>query len=386
MLSSPGLDSPDMRRRHTGSVTLRSDGRWQVYVSLPNGHRRYAYLPRGASEDAAQAKLDELSAAVAARTGDLDPTSPLGRYLARWMDDVAASLRPSTQRHYRMIMERHLVPALGRIPLGRLTPGDVQGYLADAALRVSPQTVRHHRAVLRRALNIAMRWGLVNRNVAALTEPPRVERDEPATLSPLQVRRFLAQVKDDRLHALYVLAVTTGMRQGELLGLAWSNVDRDRGVLSVSRTLIRHQGEYRFAEPKTARSRRTIHLTSSAAQALRAHWSAQMQERIAAGRPMADGDDGLVFVTRSGRPINGRELLRWFHAHLDAAGLPRIRWHDLRHTTATLLLSQGYTLEDVKQLLGHSTITLTSNTYGHIVERRSRELADGMETLLRDAN
>jgi integrase len=299
-----------MRRHGEGSITRRKDGRWQVAVTMPNGRRRFAYLAASARRNEAEAKLGELLDARDERVADLRPDSPLGRFLRRWLADVALTLRPSTRRHYELIVRLHLEPALGRYRLSALTPAIVQEYLGEASLRLAPQTVRHHRAVLRRALNVAMRWGLVARNPAARAEPPRMPRVELSVLEPAGVRRLFEATADDRLHALYVVAATTGMREGELLGLAWPDVDLDEGRLAVARSLTRHEGRFVLVEPKSERSRRTIALSAMAVAALRAHRARQGQERLAAGQGGAY--EGLVFTTLRGWPIHARELLKAF--------------------------------------------------------------------------
>jgi len=373
-----------MRGHNQGTIHRRKDdGRWMVGVTMPNGRRRFQTLPATATQADAERALSQLRSVRDELAADLTPGSQLGRFLARWIDDAAPSLRPATVRHYRLIVFVHLTPALGRRPISALTPADVQDYLAAASARLAPQTVGHHRAVLRRALNVALRWGLVSRNVATLVDVPRVPKAERGILTASQVAQLLEATADDRLHALYALAATTGMRQAELLGLTWDHVDLEGAKLTVARTLVRHGGAFRMAEPKTDRSRRTIGLGTSTVLALRAHRIRQAQERLAGGHggPYA----GLVFTTRQGAPIHSRSALKAFHRVLERAKLPTIRFHDLRHTAATLMLSQGLTLEDVKQVLGHSTITLTSNTYGHVVEQRSRHVAEVVELALKAA-
>ncbi|MBA3875552.1 MAG: site-specific integrase [Anaerolinea sp.] len=363
-----------MRGHHEGSIygrTIRRKTRttrcWVAAVSTPYG-RRTAYA---ATEKEAKAKLVEL---LRARDAGLDPRGnySLGSYLARWLADIRPTVRPRTYEHYLLIV-RHLTAELGRQRLSTLSVFAVNDYLRS--LQAAPRTVAHHRAVLRNALNDAMRHGLVARNVAALSRSPRVEKPSLSTLTADQAAALIEGSREDRLHALWTLAVTSGQRQSELLGLAWTELDLDGATMRVERALARVAGEWRLVAPKTAGSRHVIPLTPIAVEALHAHRLRQAAERN--GAP-----EGLVFTSQRGMPLHRRELSLEWHATLDRLGLPRVRFHDLRHTAATLMLAAGHSLEDVKQMLGHSTIALTSDTYSHPVAERLREVAGGVEAML----
>jgi integrase len=235
-------------------------------------------------------------------------------------------------------------------------------------------------AVLSMALRTAERWGMVTRNVARLVDGPRKERHEIEPLDPEGARVLIESSVDDRFHALWVTALATGMRQGELLALRWEDVDLDTGWATVRHTLARIDGVLTLVEPKTVRSRRRVPLPSMAVSALRAHRTRQRMERLVAGSRWTES--GFVFTTGIGTPLEAGRVSRAFHAALTKAGLPSVRFHDLRHSCATFLLAQGMTLEDVKQQLGHSSITLTSNTYSHVLEGRQRERARVMDAVL----
>lgn len=380
MPSSSSVESAAMRGHNQGSISKRKDGRLQVAVTMPNGRRRYAMLPKGATRAEARERLDDLLAARDARS-DLSPDSLLGPFLRRWLDETRPSVRPSTFRHYELIVRVHLEPALGRHRLSALSVPTVQQYLRDAGGRVSPQTVRHHRAVLRRSLNVALRWGLVRRNVAALTDPPRLPAREPTVLTAAQVGHLLRSTNADRLHALWALAVTTGLRQAELLGLTWPDLDLDAGTVTVRRTLTRRNGVFEFVEPKTKRSSRTVPLPAGAIATMRAHRARQHQERLASGH--GGPYEGLVFVTGGprvkvpGLPLHASEVIKAYRRALAAAGLPvESRFHDLRHATASILVAQGIHPRVVMELLGHSTIGITMDRYSHVVSSLSREAMD----------
>jgi integrase len=248
---------------------------------------------------------------------------------------------------------------------------------------LAPKSVKHVHTTLHRALGQAVRWGLVPRNVAAAVDPPRVRTPEMRPLSPTQARTLLAAAEGNRLTALYVLAVTTGMRQGELLGLGWEDVDLDAGTVRVRRTLTLARGGPRLTEPKTRRSRRQIRLTASAVDALDRNRERQEAEGAAKG----DGwnDQGLVFRTRRGTPIRRDNLhSKSWKPLLRRAGLPDVRFHDLRHTCATLLLTKGVHPKIVSEMLGHSSIAITLDTYSHVIPGLGEAAALAMENALGD--
>jgi integrase len=306
----------------------------------------------------------------------------LGPFLRRWLDEIAKpTLRASTYSSYDSILVQHLIPGLGRIALAKLTPADVQAFLnAKSASGLSPRRVQYIHAVLRRALVTAERWGMVSRNVAKLVDAPRVPRHEISPLTPEQAKSLFDAAVDDRYRGLWITAVGTGLRQGELLGLRWQDLELDLGKLYVRHTLARVAGRLELLEPKTDRSRRMVMLPAFVAGGLRAHRTLQRKERLLAGSRWVES--GHVFTTSIGTPIEAAAVSRAFKSALVRAGLPRSRFHDLRHAAATFLLAQGMTLEDVKNLLGHSSITLTSNTYGHVLEQRQRHVATAMEAVL----
>jgi integrase len=381
--SSSGVRSLAMRGRDEGSLFFdRTRRRWVAKVSMPDGTRRTRLAPASAvtKKDARPTLVALLADRDAMR--DPDARTPLGPFLQRWLADAAPGLRPSTLRTYRQIVNDHLVPALGRTPVALLTPAMVSGYLRRTGEKVSPQTVVHHRAVLRAALAMGMRWGILTRNVAALADVPRVVRRPLEVLDAPQVRQLLDGTVDARFHAVWAVAATTGMRQAEILGLTWRDIDLDGARLRVERTLAKQGGAWVLVEPKTTQSRRTIPLTPTAVSALRSRKRQMREEWLAAGRPGDEFEAQLAFQTDAGQPLTGSVVTKALQRTLADLGLPRLRFHDLRHGTATILLADGWALEDVKNLLGHSTIALTSNTYGHYLERRGREVAAGMEKAL----
>jgi len=231
------------------------------------------------------------------------------------------------------------------------------------------------------ALGRAVRFGLVSRNVGALTDPPRLIRMEIRAMSPEEARTFLIAIRGDRLEALYLLALTTGLRQGELLGLRWSDVDFDVGEARVGQAVQRYGGKLHFVPPKTAKSRRSVTLTLMAIEALRAHKARQAQDRLLAGSRWQEF--GLVFPSAVGTPMEPRNATRAFKAFPWRSKLPEMRFHDLRHAFATLLLAQGASPRVVMEMLGHSQISLTMNTYSHVIPALQHEAAAKLDGLLR---
>jgi integrase len=281
----------------------------------------------------------------------------------------------------------HIVPALGRIKLKTLSPAHLQGFYRERLNSgLSSRTVQYLHALLHKALKQALRWELVPRNVATAVDPPRLHREEIQPLSPTQARAFLAAAREDRLEALYVLAIHCGLRQGELLGLRWEDIDLEAGTLQVRRTLTAAKGERTFTVPKTVKSRRKVKLTAGAIDALIRHKQRQIEEREhLAGLWQAQG---LIFASGVGTPINRHNLLhRSFKPLLEKAGLPHsVRFHDLRHTCATLLLGKSVHPKLVQELLGHSNVSITLDTYSHILPGMSNYAATVMNDTLPEPN
>lgn len=371
---------PKRRANHEGTIYKRQDGRWVASITLPGGKRKSFY---GQTRQEVAQKLTVGLKSV--QDGMPLPSEQLkvGRYLKEWLQSAQPSIRPSTWRRYEQQLMGHAIPALGALSLARLEPRHIQRLYADClAQGLAPATVRQLHSILHHALEQATQWGLVARNVAALVTPPRLTRHESAALSPEQARVLLTTAKGSRLEALYVLALSTGMRLGELLGLRWQDVDMDMAMLQVRHTLARTPQGWQLMEPKTARSRRRIALTPSAIAALRRHRSQQATERLRFGSVWDDHD--LVFPNAIGKPMDAWSVLsRSFRPLLEQAGLPRMRFHDLRHTAATLLLTQGVHAKVVSEMLGHSTIGMTLDIYSHVLPDLQQQAVTAMEHLLR---
>ena len=367
------------RANGEGSIYRRRNGSWSGIASLPDGSRKHVY---GRSRDDVRRKLAEILHAIEHGTFADARGRTLGDYLDQWLAEVARPrVRPWTYAGYEVHIRRHIKPVLGRVPLDRLTPQHVQS-LVNKKLRdgLKPKTVRYLRGTLRSALNEAVKWGLVARNAAALVEGPRVERYRIQPFTPDEARTLLEAIRGDRLEALYSVALTMGLRQGEALGLCWDDVDLEMGYLRITRQLQRIHGSPRLVEPKTERSRRTLALPPMIAKTLKAHFARQQQERQDGASSWVD--HGLVFTTPKGTPLDGTAVTKGFHRLLDRAGLPQRRFHDLRHSCATLLLVQGVSPRVVMDVLGHSQIGLTMNTYSHVIPDLRRDAANRMQEFL----
>jgi integrase len=246
-----------------------------------------------------------------------------------------------------------------------------RGGVDDAPL--STRTVHYVHSVLRRALSQALKWGYVTRNVAVLVDAPRVEKYIAVVLTPEQGQRLLSTVAGHRLEALYTLALLLGLREGELLGLRWIDIDFTAHTLWVGQTVQRVGGKLMLAPPKTKSSKRKLPLPAKVERALARHAERQEEERQAWGQGW--NENGLVFPSVAGTPIEPRNLVRHFKGLLQRAGLPDIRFHDLRHSCATVLISQGVHPRIVMEIMGHSQISVTMNTYGHVLPETQREAA-----------
>ncbi len=375
---------PNRRRGNgEGSITELPDGRWQSRVDLGyvNGKRvRKAYFGKTRAEAARK-----LNAALAERERGIAPPperETVAKFLTRWLEEVVKpKVRPKTYASYESVCRVHLIPALGRHRLMKLEPSHIQSLMkAKQDQGLSPRTANYCRVVLRRALGQALKWGLVARNVATLVDPPAGAKKEIHPLTVDETRQLLDGAREDRLECIITIAVAMGLRQGEILGLRWQDIDLDHATLSVRQALQRVKGKIIFGEPKTAKSRRTLTIPGFVTDAIRAQHVRQLEDLLAAGSAWQQSD--LVFTTTIGTPMDGINVTHRFQKLLMRLGLPRQRFHDLRHCCASLLLSQGLTLKDVMDTLGHSQISLTANLYGHIYAEQRQEVARRMDALL----
>jgi integrase len=329
---------------------------------LPDGKRKSVY---GKSRPDVRAKREEALGKAKKGIDLKGERQRLGDFLSTWMAETQApKLRPSTIKSYESYIRLHIVPALGDTTLGDLTAQDVQRFLNGCTKSgLSPRTVQYIRAILRAALNQALRWGYVERNVAALASPPRQKPKQIETLAAGDAYRLMEFTRDDRLGQLFATALYTGMRQGELLGLRWPDVDLDAGTIRVRQAVQKIDGEWHFVEPKSANGRRTLPLPEPARDVLR-----RQKERVRDMRQHADDawtEFGLVFPSAVGTPLDASNVTHHLQRQLKAADLPMVTFHALRHTCGSLLHQEGVPARTIMEILGHSQITLTLGTYCH---------------------
>lgn len=364
---------PSKRVMGMGSVTLRQDGRWHGRVMV-DGRRRSVYAT---SQQEVVAKLQALQQQVGAGLPAVDQRATVGTYLTRWLSDVAPRLRTTTATRYAGLVKGQIIPAVGRIKLHQLQPSDVAAMMSQVQRGgLSARTASHCRAVLRAALSDAERDGIVHRNVAKLADPPHLAPPQPMVLSPDQVWCVLDACSDPSLRRLVVVAITTGLRMGEELGLLWPDIDFERRCLHVRQTLQRAAGAYSLVEPKSSTSRRAVALTDSALEALREERRDQAAAQLAAGSRWHQLIPDLCFTTAAGHPRNGTSLTHLFQGALHRAGLPQLRWHDLRAAHGALLLAGGTDISVVSRTLGHSSVALTSRHYGGVADSLQQDAAD----------
>ncbi|WP_158680054.1 site-specific integrase [Deinococcus sp. NW-56] len=304
------------------------------------------------------------------------PPGSLHALLLRWLDYKARDVRPSTWRGYMQALER-VLPSLGTRPLGQLTVLDVEDLVGHLQTESGPRLAGRVLHVLRMALQQAVRWQLVPGNVAQHVRKPRVTRPELTVRTPEQAARFLGAARGHRLHPLFAFALHTGMRRGELLALQWGDVDLDAQELTVRHNLVKNSaGQDVVGEPKTEAGRRRVALAEDIVALLRAHHRREHRGRRAP-RP-AD----FVFTAASGNHVQHRHLQRTFQALMDGAGVPHIRFHDLRHTAASLLIRQGVPAKVVANRLGHVDPTFTLKVYTYVYDDQRAQAALSLETLL----
>ncbi|MBA3796464.1 MAG: site-specific integrase [Chloroflexi bacterium] len=386
-----------------------ADGRWRGAVTWTDADgTRGKRVVSGSTAAEARGKVDELRRTL--RLGGMTTAAgrvTLAHFLAEWIERDRGRVRPSTWTSRETHVRVYLIPALGRLALARLAPNDVERALAvfmasgrpapvgataeerertrrgrPAKKGISPLTARHVRATLRRALADAVRDGLVIRNAAADARPPYAPHRPVGYLEASLVRRLLEATADDEHGPLYALAATTGLRQGELLGLGWADADLAAGTLTVRRSLAKAMGGgWALAQPKSARSRRTIPLPALARSALLRQQERQRAAHEAVGSAWQDRD-GLVFTDAVGRPLRPEGVSYAFQKARAAAGLPAVRFHDLRHSAATLMLAEGVPLAVISEWLGHAGIAITASHYAAVVPELRREAADAMDRAL----
>jgi integrase len=371
-----------------GQIIKRGDNTWLVRIFTgrdAHGKRRYLNKTIRGNKKEANAYLSRTLTAMSTGTFVEPVKLSVGEYLNRWLEMAAKPrLRERTFDDYSEKIDRYVRPMIGSQKLGDVRSFDVQSiYTAMAARNLSPRTIRYTHAILSSAFKQAVRWNMLQRNPCEEVELPRMERKEMQALSPEEVSRFLTAAAEDDHKALFAFAVVTGMRPEEYLALKWSDIDLEARSATVTRTLVwRKGGGWYFGEPKTARSRRTVTFPDPLAKLLRAHRSKQSENKLKLGTSYSP--DNLVFATVEGTPIHIRNLTqRHFKPLLKRADLhASFRLYDLRHTCATLLLGANEHPKVVSERLGHASITLTLDTYSHVLPTMQQAASDKLERIL----
>jgi integrase len=327
-------------------------------------------------------KLAQLRREVDAGKVSRVKTPSLSELMTRWFETVLSrEVARSTYDNYYSIVKYHVLPVLGRRKLTDITVADVDRLLTfKLGAGLSPSTVHRVRALISQCLDQGVRWGDVPSNVARLSRPPRMERPEGRTLTREQAQQFLETLKEHRHESLYLLMLSTGMRRGEALGLKWEDLNPATGVVRIKRNLKREGGRIVTADTKTLKSRRAVNLPIPVLEALQRNRELQDAERADLG----DGwiESGFIFTTSIGTPIDPRNLYREFTQICERAGLGHWHPHELRHSAASLMLASGVKLQVVSEVLGHSSIRMTADIYGHILDPDRQQAASAMSEVL----
>ena len=366
---------------------------WYYWVELergPDGQRRQKSRGGFKTRKDAERAFAELRDEVR-RGAYIEPSKlSLNRYLEEeWLPSIEASVRPTTLRNYRDLYEAYVKPTFGRAQLVNVTPARLNAYYAELLAGgrrardggLSPKTVRNVHSMLHKALSDATRWGHLPRNPVGLAAPPKPARPEMKVWSPEQLRAFVEFTGNDRLAAAWLLLVTTGMRRGEVLGLAWKNVDFINGRLAVVQSMsVVNYHDVRLVQPKTAKGRRSLALDPTTVASLQAHRVRQLEERLQWSEAWVASD--LVFTRENGTTIHPQRMTSWFEHLARDAGLPKIRLHDLRHSYATAALAAGVPAKVMSERLGHASVMITLDTYSHILPSMQEDAANSVAKLI----
>jgi integrase len=379
---------------------IASQDRWRARFTHPDTGKRVAVYSFLKGRAGARQCAERRDAALAAVDDALDAeraAQTLAQFLERWLETVARpNLRPRSFERYEGIVRRYLVPELGAVKLGRLRTRHIADLYASLRLprtvtitharsvrtverAMSAASLRYLHAVLHGALSQAVEWRIIASNPADRVRLPAKTGEVMTPLAPDQVPTFLEAIRNHPLEAVFTLAIATGMRQGEILGLRWRDLDGRR--LHVRHTLVRMNGGWWLGDPKTPQSRRTIELTDPTVKVLRAHRRRRAKHFLRLGHRLTADD--LIFTDDGGMPLHGRHLTeRHLRPLLREAGLPEIRFHDLRHTYATLQLAVGTNPKLVAEVLGHKDVGITLDRYSHSQPAMQREAAERLDALL----
>jgi integrase len=367
------------RTKGEGSITRRSDGRWQSSYLGSDGKRRYLYAQTRKEISAKHtAALRELEMGVYVA----GPTQSVEQFFRSWLVDLRDRVKPRTHERYEGQVRLHVTPVIGKLPLRKVTPQHIADLLASRRESHSAASVVHLRTVLRSAFAQAVKWNLIARNPVDAVSSPRPQRRPMTVLSPAQSQILIQETDGTEMGTLYRMALHTGMRQGELLALRWRDVDLSQGLIDVNATLVRTGGQWLRSSTKSKAGTRRVAMAPTLRSALSRHRALQAERLLAMG--IRIDDDSLLFTDGWGNPLNGAHITeRSFKPLLRSLELPAVRFHDLRHAFASMMLSQGVRVDLVSQMLGHASAVTTLSVYAHLMPGDQDEAMRRLEAVLR---
>ena len=376
-----------------GDIKKRAKGSWSIVIDLgrdATGKRKQKWTTLRGTKKEAQAELTRLLNEI--NTGEyIEPSRMLvSEYLKRWLKDYAEpSVSPKTNERYAQIIRDNINPTLGNYQLSKLKPLHIQSFYTDCLTSgrkdgkggLAAQTVLHFHRLLHRALSQAVKWQLLARNPVDAVEPPRPQRQEMNAINEADTALLLDKLAGSSLFSPVLFAITTGLRRGEVLALRWKDVNLVEGRITVNQSLEQTKDGLRFKSPKTERSRRQVPLPSVTLDLLKEHKKKQNEERLRLG-PIYQNNN-LVFPRPDGSTMPPDSFSTNFAAFIRRSGLKHIRFHDLRHSHATQLLLQGVHPKIVSERLGHSNISITLDTYSHVLPGMQEDAVLKIDTSLR---
>lgn len=371
-----------------GQITKRGENTWYIRIFLgrdSKGARKYFNKTiHGTKKQAQQflnTKLTEKDMGILIVPSSLYLTE----YMKKWLEEVAKPrVRENTFESYRSIFENYITNYLGTLKISEIQAYQVQKFYNQLEKKgLSSRTIRYTHTILSSALKQAVKWKILFQNPCDLCDLPKLVKKEKRVLNPDQARIFWNEAKQSKWFPLFILVIETGLRPSEYLGLQWKDLDFGKQTLSVRRTVVeREKGGFYFGETKTAKSRRNIPLSDDVIESLKTHRRNQLEARMKLGSEYQNLD--LIFASEIGTPLQRRNVIkRHYKPLLKKAGLPDITLYELRHTTATLLLSEGENPKIVSERLGHSSVVLTLDTYSHVLPTMQEEATAKLERIFK---
>ncbi|WP_230868232.1 tyrosine-type recombinase/integrase [Iocasia frigidifontis] len=376
---------------------IKRNGKWQISVEAGHdpvtGKRKRKY---GTAETKKEAKILEAKLIEEYKKGtSIDGSKiTLEKHLREWLKEDCADLAPRTYASYKMIVEKHLIPALGKLRMNEINSKHIMGYqnykLKEGRINgeggLSARTVQYHHRVLSRALKVAAKWQIIENNPCEYVDAPSVKKPEFNTFSPEQINKIIEIAKGTWFFEILITAIYTGMRRGELLGLRWSDINWDKGEIKVRQQAqhLRNKG-VKLRELKTESSKREMGIPDNVLKILKKLKSKQAEIKLQLGKKYKKHD--LVFCYGDGSPRNPQGITKKFNNILKEAEISQnYRFHDLRHTFATLSLQEGTKMKTLQKIMGHATYNTTANTYSHVTDKMKKEAVDSISKALKNSN